>query len=71
MTDYFKFCTEKYPALYLGNLNFLRKILLDHLTESAGAYATYDINLRFPTVMPSERQYYDYRYARKSGPLVA
>ena len=43
---------------------------MDHLTESAGAYATYDINLRFPTVMPSERQYYDYRYARKSGPLV-
>jgi hypothetical protein len=34
--------------------------LFASIEESAGAYATYDINLRFPTIMPSEEQYYAY-----------
>ncbi len=28
--------------------------------EEAGAYAMYDINVQFPTIMPEEYQYYDY-----------
>lgn len=43
-------------VLPMGQFHLYAKI-----TESAGAYATYDINLRFPTVMPSEREYYEYR----------
>ena len=51
---------EATAVLPMGQFHLYAKI-----TESAGAYATFDINLRFPTVMPSERQYYDYNILQK------
>ena len=51
---------EATAVLPMGQFHLYAKI-----TESAGAYATYDINVRFPTVMPSQKQYYNYSILEK------
>ncbi len=59
---------ETTAVLPMGQFHLYAKI-----TEEAGAYALYDINVRFPTVMPDEAQYYEFdvlskvRYYESTG----
>jgi hypothetical protein len=46
---------ESTVVLPMGQFHLYAKI-----EEEAGAYATYDIDVRFPTVMPDEAQYYEF-----------